>query len=477
MEMYLNGKWVKSKTGREAEVKNSFNDNIIDTVPLASKEETKEAIEVAQIGKEKMKSIPIHQRRDMLVEAANLIRENKSELAKLLARENGKPIKQTEEEVECAAYIYESFGEEAKRIMGKTIPMDAQPGLEGNFAVTIKEPVGVVGAIIPFNYPVELSAHKIAPALAAGNAVIAKPPTSCPLTNLKIAELFKEAGIPGEAFQMITGKGSEVGEELASSDGVDLITLTGSSSTGKKVGKIAGEKVKHVLMELGATDATVIFEDADLEKAVDSIIEGRLSRGNGQICCAVKRIMVHEDVIDDFTELLVKETEKLKMGDPLSEDTDVGPLIDEDAAIEVENKINEDIEAGANLLTGGNRENAFYEPTILNNIKTDMNLFREEIFGPVVPLLPFKEEKEAIDLVNDSKYGLQAGVFTQDINRAIRVSHKLDVGGVMINWSGALRAANVPFGGQKLSGLGRESIHQTIDEMTEIKSIVIHGVF
>ncbi len=477
MKMYIDGGWSESKSGEEIAVYNSYNGEKIDAVPSATKEETRHAIKKAQEGKEEMKNMAAHTRRDILIKVAELIRKDKEELSRLLARENGKPITQTEEEVECAAYIYESFAEEAKRIMGSSIPMDAQPGLENNFSVVVKEPVGVVGAIIPFNYPVELSAHKIAPALAAGNAVIAKPPASCPLTTLKIAEIIEKAGIPGTAFQMITGRGSVVGEELARSSGVDLITLTGSTETGKRVGKMAMENVKRVLMELGAVDATIIFADADLEKAAQAIIEGRLSRGNGQICCAVKRVLVEDKISEEFIDLLVEKTSSLKIGDPLERDTDVGPLIDENSAIAVQKSVERDIENGAKVLVGGTRENAVYHPTVINQINPDMDIFKEEIFGPVVPLVSFETEEEALQLANDSVYGLQAGVFTNDVSRAIRVSHKLDTGGVIVNWSGALRAANLPFGGQKLSGLGREGIHHTIDEMTETKSIVFHDVF
>jgi len=355
------------------------------------------------------------------------------------------------------------------------VPLDTVPGMERHFAVTIRQPLGVVVAVVPFNYPVELYSHKGAAALAAGNAVLTKPPSDCPLTLLKIAELMEKAGLPRAAHQMITGPGESIGEYLAKAPEVQMVTITGSTPVGIKISKLAAETLKKVHLELGGNDATIIFADADLEKAADAVILGRLARGNGQICCAVKRVFVDAEVFDKFAEILTEKTKALKVGDQMEEDTDVGPLISEQAAQQVEAVINEAAHSGAKLLTGGKRENAFIEPTILTDISPDARLFRQETFGPVVPLVPFDSIDEAVKMANDSPYGLQAGIFTNDITRALDVAHKLEVGGVIVNWSSAVRVESLPFGGIKLSGHGREGLHDTLNDMTEQKTIIVHN--
>lgn len=254
-----------------------------------------------------------------------------------------------------------------------------------------------------------------------------------------------------------------------------MVTITGSTPVGIKISKLAAETLKKVHLELGGNDATIIFADADLEKAADAVILGRLARGNGQICCAVKRVFVDAEVFDKFAEILTEKTKALKVGDQMEEDTDVGPLISEQAAQQVEAVINEAAHSGAKLWTGGKRENAFIEPTILTDISPDARLFRQETFGPVVPLVPFDSIDKAVKMANDSPYGLQAAIFTNDITRALDVAHKLEVGGVIVNWSSAVRVESLPFGGIKLSGHGREGLHDTLNDMTEQKTIIVHN--
>jgi len=474
MEMLINSEWVGASDGGRITVRNPATGETIDSVPKATVKDAERAVQAAQDGKTAMKRTPAHERSAILSRAAAALEQNRADLSELLARENGKPIRQTREELAAAARIFRGFAEEARRIFSKTVPLDTVPGMENHFAVTIRQPLGVVAAIVPFNYPVELYAHKAAAALAAGNAVIAKPPSQCPLTLLRVARLLEEAGLPRAAHQMITGPGEVIGDFLARSPGINMVTITGSTSVGIRISQLAAETLKRVHLELGGNDATIIFADADLEKAAEAIILGRLARGNGQICCAVKRVFVAAEVYDRFADLLTRKTKALKMGDPLNEDTDVGPLISEQAAQKVEQSIQEAVRAGAKLRAGGKRRNAFIEPTVLTDIPVETELFCNETFGPVVPLVAFDSVEQAIRLANDSPFGLQAAVFTNDVSLALDTAYKLEVGGVIVNWSSAVRVENLPFGGVKASGHGREGIHDTLQEMTEQKTILIH---
>jgi lactaldehyde dehydrogenase len=474
MKMLIDSHWVEASDGNWQEVCNPGTGEVIDKVPIATLKDAEKALLAAQRGKEAMGRLPAHERSAILFRIADAMEADKATLSELLARENGKPIKQTRGEVAAAIRIYRGFAEEAKRILGKVVPMDAVPGQERNLAFTIRQPLGVVAAIIPFNYPVELCAHKDGAALAAGNAVIEKPPSNCPLTLLKIAALMEEAGLPKAAHQVITGPGELIGDFLARSQGIQMITVTGSTEVGIKISQLAAQNLKKVHLELGGNDAMIICSDADLEKAAEAVVLGRLARGNGQICCAVKRIFVDAQVYNNFTEILTEKIRALKVGDQLDEDTDVGPLIDEEAARKVEAAINDAVKAGAKLRAGGHRKNAFIEPTVLTDISPQVELFREEIFGPVAPLVAFQNLDEAIEMANDSPYGLQAAIFTKDINRAFDIAYRLEAGGVIINWSSAIRVESLPFGGIKMSGHGREGLYDTINDMTEQKIILVH---
>jgi len=477
MKMLIDNQWVESSDHTWMTIRNPGTGEDIDRVPKATLKDMETVVLAAQKGREAMRQLTSLQRYEILTRIAQAIEARVLELGKLLARENGKPITQTRAEVAVTANIFRGFAEESKRMFGRVMPVDAVRGNERHFAFTIRQPLGVVAAIVPFNYPVELWGHKAASALAAGNAVISKPPSACPLTLLKIAELMEDCKLPPCAHQMITGPGGVVGEYLARAKGIQLVTVTGSTEVGIRIAQLAAEHLKKVHMELGGNDAMIVLADADLEKAVEAVVLGRLARGNGQICCAVKRIFVQAPILDQFTELLTKKTKSLKVGDQLDEDTDVGPLISEDAAKEVEAFVNGAIQAGAKLKAGGKRRKAFMEPTVLTDVSVDMKMFKEEVFGPVAPLVSFTSLEEAIRMANDSPYGLQSAIFTQDINKAFDVAYKLEAGGVIINWSSALRVETLPFGGIKMSGHGREGIHDTLEEMTDQKTIVVHNAF
>lgn len=477
MRMLVDGQWVESADHQWMNIQNPGSGEIIDKVPMATLQDVELAVAAAQKGKEAMRKLTAFERFEILMRIAQAMEARVEELGTLLAQENGKPVLQTKAEVAVTANIFRGFAEESKRIFGRVMPVDAVRGQERHLAMTIRQPLGVVAAIVPFNYPVELWGHKAAAALAAGNAVITKPPSACPLTLLKIAELMEQACLPRAAHQILTGSGAIIGDFLARSPGIQLVTVTGSTAVGIQIAELAAKNLKKVHMELGGNDAMIVLADSDWVKAVEAVVLGRLARGNGQICCAVKRIFVEATIFDQFADLLAKKANELKVGDQLEEDTDVGPLINEEAAREVEEFVNGAIQAGAKLRAGGHRHNAFMEPTVLTDVSVDMPMFKEEVFGPVAPLVPFTSLEDAIRMANDSPYGLQSAIFARDINKAFDIAYKLEAGGVIINWSSALRVETLPFGGIKMSGHGREGIHDTLEEMTDQKTIIVHNAF
>ncbi|MFB3777624.1 MAG: aldehyde dehydrogenase family protein [Bryobacteraceae bacterium] len=477
MKMILNGHLVDSVSRRVLEVRNPATQEVIDCVPSANAEDVHNAIETAKRGKPVMAALPAHRRAEILRKTADLIGSRHEELSRLLSRENGKTIRQCRFEMTTTQRLFVDFGEEAKRIGGHYLPMDAVPGLEHMIAYTIRQPIGIVVGIVPFNYPPELFAHKIPGALAAGNSVIVKPPSKCPLTILRIGELILEAGLPPEGMQMITGSPQDMGDELFTNPAIGMISLTGSVASAREIARKAAGTLKRLAFELGGTDPMIILEDANLGAAADAVVQGRLTNGAGQICCAVKRVLVQASVYDEFLALLVERVARIKMGDPLQEDTDLGPLISPADAEKVHAAVQKAIEAGAKCLIGGERVGAsFYKPTVLVDVNPDMCVMRDEVFGPVAPMYPFKDLEEAVRIANDSTFGLQSSVFSESIRNALKVAHKLEAGGVVINGPSAFRPGNVPFGGYKQSGIGRESISETVRDMTEEKAIILNQI-
>lgn len=454
------------------EITNPADGTVLGQMPVTSPEQLRAAVETAQHGRRAMAAMAPHARAELLLRVAQAIEGRSAELSTLLAAENGKPIRQTREEVRAAVRIFRGFAAEATRIFGRQIPLGAVPGLERHLAITVREPVGVVAAVVPFNYPVELYAHKAAAALAGGNAVLVKPPDKCPLTLLEIAEIVEQAGAPHGAHQVVTG-GAEAARFLASTPGVQLISLTGSTVAGRGLAALAADTLKKLHLELGGNDAMIVCADADLDKAAEAVVLGRLARGNGQICCAVKRVYVDDPVYDDFAEALRVRAAELVVADQLDEATDVGPLITQDAARTVEAAVAQAVGRGAHRLVGGVRDGAFISPTVLVDVAADEETVAEEVFGPVVPLLRVSSPEEALALTNDSPYGLQAAVFTKDVHRAFSLASRLEVGSVIINGSTALRAENLPFGGVKMTGGTREGLHDTLLDMTEQKNIIV----
>lgn len=475
MNMLIGGRRVPARSGRQMEVRNPATGELIDTVPQAGPEDVRDALQLARAGRKIMAAMPAHRRSEILKRAAELIGGELDTLTRLLTSENGKTIRQCRAELVTTQRLFVDFAEEAKRIKGTYLPMDNVPGLERMLAYTVRQPVGIVVGIIPFNYPAELFAHKIPGAIAAGASVIVKLPDQCPLTVLRIGELMLEAGLPPEGLQMLTGSPKELGDELLTSPDVSLISFTGSVGAAKLIAGKAADTLKRLAFELGGTDAMIVLDDADLSAAADAVVGGRLTNGAGQICCAVKRVLVHEDVFESFLALLQERCRSIRMGDPCCENTDLGPLISPEAASRADEQVQESVRMGARILIGGHRVGrSFYEPTILVDVTPDMPVMKDEVFGPVAPVCSFKDSDAAIAMANDSLYGLQASVFSENIHKALRIAHQLDVGGVVINASGAFRPGNVPFGGNKQSGIGRESIVDTVLEMTSEKTIVIN---
>ena len=457
-------------------VTNPGTGEVLGTVPAMSVDDVDAVIAAANRAQRRMAAMPAHGRATLLLRVADLIAAEQDALGRMLAAENGKPVRQTRDEVAAAIRIFRGYAGEATRLFGRQIPLDAVPGLEQHLAVTMREPLGVVAALVPFNYPVELYAHKAAAALAAGNAVVVQAPAKCPLTLGRVAELVRAAGFPADAHQLVTGD-VRVSEHLASSPGIAAISLTGSTAAGRAIAQRAAGTLKKVMLELGGNDALIVLSDADVEQAARAVVLGRLARGNGQICCAVKRVYAQRRVHDTFVEALAAQATELCVGDQLLDQTEVGPLITESAAQQVETAVGRLVADGARLVAGGSRHGAFVDPTVLVDVPPASPALREEIFGPVAPVARFDDPAEAVAMANESPYGLHAAVFTRDISRAFSMARALDVGGVIINGSTALRAENLPFGGTKDTGGYREGLHETVLDLTRQKTVVVMGAF
>ncbi len=467
--MYIDGEWV-SEGARQIEVINPYNGQVLGTVPEATEEQVRKAVGAAYEAFGEMASMPAYRRAEILARASQMIAEREEEFARTIAAESGKAWRYALGEARRAKQTFLFAAEQAKDITGETVPMDAAVRGVGHIGFYIRVPVGVVAAISPFNFPLNLLAHKVAPAIAAGCTVVAKPATATPITAIKMFEVLLDAGVPPGAINLVIGRGSTVGNWLVSDERVAKISFTGSPDVGRAIVARAG--LKKVTMELGNNTAIVIEPDADLSDVIPVCLVGGYAN-TGQVCISIQRIYVHRDIYDEFKERFVEGVRNLKVGDPLEEDTDVGPLIAETEAIRVESWVNEAVKQGARVLVGGVRDGIMYQPTVLENVTPDMKVMRQEIFGPVVCLIPYDDFDRALDMVNDSKYGLQAGVYTQDINKAMRAVQKLNVGGVTINESPTFRVDQMPYGGVKESGLGREGPKFAIEEMTTVKMVVI----
>ena len=414
MDMLIGGKHISSDDLEE--VVNPYNGEVIDTIPIAHLQTAKLAIDEANNAKASLVDMSAFKVSNKLFNVVEKLKNNKNELAKLLSQEVGKPINESLVELDRSIETLKLAAEETKRIYGESVPLDAGLNGKGFFAFTQKLPLGVVAAITPFNYPLNLTIHKIAPAIACKNTVIVKPPTEAPLTVMKFCELLDEE-FPDGVVNTVTGYGSEVGDYLVSSPYVDKISFTGSITTGMMISQKAG--MKKVTLELGGNDPMIVLNDADVDKAVKGVINGAFLNA-GQVCMGVKRIIIEESISSQFISKLVEQTEKLKMGNPLDPKTTLGTLISTKAAKQVEETVNNAVKDGAEILTGGKRNGAFYEPTVIDKVMPDMDLVVRETFGPVAPIIHVNSVDEAIKIANITEYGLQAGVFTNDYSKAMK---------------------------------------------------------
>lgn len=462
---------------RKLTVINPYSGAVLGEVSAASKEEVDAAVATAVQAQKAWAETPAFERSEVLKRFVALLERDREKLAQTLTAEVGKPINESRGELSCAGDTFLSFAEKSRHLYDEIIPAGCEPGTEKTVLMAVREPLGVIACVIPFNFPCWSFSVKTAAALAAGNAVIVKPSSDAPLTILKMGKLMAEAGLPEGVLQVITGGGATAGSWLCGHKDVHGITLTGSTAVGVQTAKAGAEHLAHVTLELGGNDAFIVLNDADISLAVDQAMGGRMSN-NGQICCAPKRFLIHKDVKAAFTQELVKRVSALRRGDPADPDSQISCLISEKAAQEVERQVAHTIAQGATLLCGGKREGSYYAPTILTDVTPDMDIAKNlEIFGPVVPIIEISNLDEALRIANDSDYGLGASIFTADMKKAVKAAKALQAGGVVINGSSYFSTVEMAFGGYKHSGIGREGVSISFDDVTQIKTIVLKNIF
>jgi acyl-CoA reductase-like NAD-dependent aldehyde dehydrogenase len=464
--LLIDGEWVE--TGEWIDVQSPFDGSLVGRVAKGGAAETRRAVDAAE--RAMQTALPAHERASILDRVAHLLAERADEAARTISSEAGKPMKAARVEVSRATSTYTMAAVETRKLAGDVVPMDASPAGAGKLAFTMREPIGVVGAISPFNFPLNLVAHKIAPALAAGCAVVLKPAGQTPLSALLLAELELEAGLPEGWLNVVSGPASDIGDVLVGDDRVKLITFTGSSSVGWKLRERAPRK--RVNLELGNATPVIVAADADLEDAASRLAANAFSFA-GQSCISVQRIYVERSAYEPFLEAFVPRVQALKVGDPADEDTDVGPLISPSERDRVLEWIDEARQSGAEILTGGSLDADLLAPTVIGNAPPNAKVSTEEAFGPVCAVWPYETLDEAVARANGTRYGLQAGVFTRDVKSALHAARSLAFGGVTVNEAPTFRADQMPYGGVKDSGNTREGPAYAIREMTEERLVVV----
>ena len=466
MKMLIGREWVDRE--ETIEVRDPYDDSLIDSVPSAGPEDVEEALETAYAARQTAAAMTTYERSRILLRTASIVSDNLEEFARTIAREGSKTIREARGEVRRTVNTLTISGEEAKRLLGETIPFDSFPGGEVRRGYFERVPIGVVAAITPFNDPLNLVAHKLGPAIAGGNTVILKPATVTPLSGIRLTEAFLEAGLPPGVLQCITGRGSVIGDLLVSDGRVRMVSFTGGVEAGTRIARRAG--LKKIGMELGSNSPVIVWNDADLDWAAETCVSGAFWAA-GQNCIGVQRIYIHREVYERFRDAFVERTRAYVIGDKLDERTDMGPMITVEEAERVERWVTEAVELGARVLAGGNRTGALMEPTVLENVPENATIHHSEVFGPTVNLYPVDTLDEAIAKANSVDFGLHAAGFSNDVTVCHRMAEGLEAGSVILNDSTDYRLDSMPFGGVKSSGLGREGIRFSLQEMTEPKVI------
>ncbi|MEM6468046.1 MAG: aldehyde dehydrogenase family protein [Planctomycetota bacterium] len=470
MKFFLAGTW--QDRDERIDVVNPADGEVIDTVPTANESDVETALDAATRSASIMAELSGYERFQILRRAADLMLERRDDLARTLSSEEGKPIREATLEVERSVQVIELSGEEAKRLGGEVLPLDGGQGVKNKLGFTLRVPCGVVAAITPFNFPLSLVCHKIGPAIAAGNSVILKPASDTPLIALQLVEILLEAGLPPLGLSCITGSGRVIGNGICSDTRVRKISFTGSQPVGEQICSIAG--IKKVTMELGSNSPLIVLPDADIDKVVTATITSGFANA-GQVCISAQRLIVADEVHDELMTKLIPQVQSIVSGDQLQQATELGPMVRAADAERVESWIQEAASQGANIACGGERDGAFMQPTIVLDAKPEMKVVKEELFGPGVAVSRASTVEDAIRMANDTSFGLSAGVFTQDIDAAVRFAREVHSGNIHINWGPLWRTDLMPYGGLKDSGIGKEGPKYAIEEMTEMKSVVIHS--
>lgn len=475
MKMIIGGTWTDASDGAVSNVVNPATGACVDTVPEATNEDLDRAIEYAVEGQKEWNSVPLYKKLEILERYACLLTAEIDKIAAVMCEEGGKPIAQCRTEVAANAAIFRIYCSAANTFYGKTLPLNAESRSQGDVAFTVHEPLGVFANIVPFNYPVELAAHKLAPMLVTGNSVVLLPSSKTPRSALMLVDLLVKAGVPAKAVSCVTGAGRRVGARASADPRVAAVSFTGSTKVGISLAETCSKSLRPVFLELGGNDALIIFDDCDYELAMNEVISGRIGNA-GQTCCASKRFLIQRGIYERFTEDLSARLSKIKMGNPADPSVELGPCIREDAAVTVEQQVQLTIKQGGKLICGGRRDGAFYQPTVIQ-VGRDADISRDmEVFGPVFPLIAFDTADDAIEVANNTCYGLSSGVITSDLKKAMHVANCVQAGACIINGSGNYRLAHQPFGGYKLSGVGREGAVSTLEEMTQQKLISFKGI-
>lgn len=475
MEMLIGGKKCASADGKTINAVSPVTGKIIDTFPSATKEDVERCLDIAVKGKEIWGKKSMDERSSILSKVPAVFRKHSKELTELLCKEMGKPIRQCEEDLEVTIETFQNLIEEGRHLTGQSFMDLGAEGVPGDIQFTRFEPLGVVICIAPFNFPLDTLTQKVAPALVMGNSIVIKPPSDVSLTLIYYTELLLEAGIPPEVVQIVTGRGSVLGDYLIKTPKVDAVSFTGSTPVGVQICKDSAPYLHRIIMELGGNDPFIIFEDADLDQAVQECWM-RL-RNAGQTCCSSKRYLVQNSVKDIFCEKLIAWLKQFKIGDPMSRDTDIGTVINENAAKEIVEQIHLTVSQGAKLVYGGQRDGSFITPAVLTDVTRDMDIAKDmEIFGPVFPIIGFDTEEEALEIANQTTYGLNAGCMSGDMIRSLRVAAALQAGTVVSNGCSTWRGPEIPFGGYKMSGLNREGGRYSLLTMSQEKTIAIRRV-